>query len=97
MSQVTFWGTDRTGQRVEVLAGWDEPMRWFFLVVFNTDGETLYTNLDHPAPAELGRDTRAFRHVLQTRGVDAPEGFWERVERREGNGTRHAFREGRWA
>lgn len=88
MSQVTFH-TDHQGERIEVLAGWDTPLRYFFLVLYGPKRELLYSNLDHRDPAWLGRDTSLFRKELQTRGITPPEGFWERVERREGNVVHH--------
>lgn len=95
MSQVSFV-TESNGQRIEVLAGWDAPCRWFFLVLTHAaSGEVIYSNLDHPNPSQLGRDTSLFREDLAGRGITAPEGFWARVERCEGN-VAHVHRAGGW-
>jgi len=88
MSQVIFQSEIR-GQAVEVMSGWDAPMGWFFLGIFDGDGKVLYSNLNDRDPAQLGRDTVAFRRVLTERGITPPEGFWALVEQREGNHVAH--------
>lgn len=84
MSQVKFFGT-RKGKVVEVVGGWDRPLREFFLNVF-AEGESMDPIWSDLAVApSLKQDTAFMRAKLAEMGIEVPEGFWERVERREAN------------
>lgn len=99
MSQVRFKVKADDNKEYEVLAGWDRPLREFFLTVFVfEDGEEA----DEPYWSGLGdvdrdkmTDTVQLRKSLQDLGIEAPPGFWERVELREGN-VMHHHRNGEW-
>lgn len=99
MSQVKVSTIMKDGTKVEILGGWDRPLREFFISVFNTnppeDSEgIIYSTLgDWNA---LDRDsTLRLQGKLEKLGVALPDGFWDRVERREGNVT-HVHRNGSW-
>jgi hypothetical protein len=97
MSQVKFRAVhDPEGKAtpVEVMAGWDRPTRGFFMTVFdltdaddpNAEEKLLYNGLDDRNTI-MGNmpTTEYFQMLLKAFGIQAPEGFWERVERQEGN------------
>lgn len=92
MSQVKF-KTKYNGETVEVMAGWDNPLQGFFMTIFGQpteedDEPILYNNLADPnAPGAMGfsRDTEYFKHKLEELGIIAPAGFWQLVNRKEGN------------
>lgn len=87
MSQVIFNAT-QGDVPVEVIGGWDRPLRRFFLtVIFDDSGDDV--------SATDNEDTRSLRMELAALGITAPEGFWERVERMEGN-VMHAWDQGAW-
>ncbi len=99
MSQVTF--RTKLGEKsIEVMAGWDRPMGEFFLTVFgpprteDEDEEIIWSAINNPSPVDR-QGTLRLRTKLVELGITAPEGFWEKVEAREGN-VRHAFHNGRW-
>ncbi len=87
MSQVKFAGTRKGGEKVAVVGGWDRPLREFFLTIFvadSEDEEIVWSDL--LAPSKLKQeDTHYLRGKLTEYGIEAPEGFWDRVERREAN------------
>lgn len=90
MSQVKF-KTTLNGKPVEVMAGWDIPLQGFFLTVFDlaedAEEECIYSGMDDPK-TRMGfmPKTDYFRDILATEyGIVAPEGFWDLVEKREGN------------
>ena len=80
MSQVQFF----TKEGLEIIGGWDHPLLYFFLTIFDADGESIWSNLDHFAIDEL-TTTTALRRVLVEQDISPPEGFWDIVERKEGN------------
>jgi len=87
MSQVTF-----KTEQAEIVAGWDRPLRGFFLSVFNPDGDedhgSFYESLgDHQTHGGFLPTVDYFKAVLTRLGIQAPEGFWGRVELRESNVT----------
>jgi len=98
MSQVTFKSTYRD-RRIEVMAGWDRPLRHYFLTVFDLDAsdddpETVWSTLESPSALD-NTSTERLRKKLGSMDISVPEGFWERVERQEGNAV-HAYENGNW-
>ncbi len=92
MSRVTF----KTAVH-EVIAGWDRPLQEFFLTVFELDNEDwpVWSTLDEPSMFDK-ETTDHLQVVLEADlQVEAPEGFWERVNAREGN-VQHVFKNGEW-
>lgn len=96
MSQVQFSTTLAGNIPVDVMAGWDYPLKHFFLSVFDlredAETETLYSTIDDPNPEET-LSTKRLRAKLVTLGVTAPPEFWEIVERRE-RSVQYKFVEG---
>jgi len=98
MSQVTF-KTVINGKRVEVMAGWDRPLRHYFLTVFDMDAsddepETVWSTIDFPSAGDSLSTVRLEAKLLDM-GIQAPEGFWERAHRQEGN-VCHTYDKGAW-
>jgi hypothetical protein len=96
VSQVKF-KTPFIGKRIEIMAGWDRPLQHYFLTIFNLDedeDEVYWSTLDFPSD-EDNHGTERLRRQLDSMGIPAPEGFWERVERQEGN-VNHDFKDGAW-
>lgn len=95
MSQVKV-ETVLNGRKVEISAGWDRPCQEFFLNLFNFDpdaeSEVDWSTLDEPGD---DRTTDRIREVIRGFGISLPEGFWERVERREGN-VIHVYTDSGW-
>lgn len=82
MSQVSFKaGPDGT---FEVMAGWDRPCQEFYLTVFDAEEEVVWSTLGSVDPG-LRESTLFIRTQLTKMTIQAPDGFWERVERREAN------------
>ena len=86
MARVLFDAV-KDGMPVTVVGGWDRPLREFFMQVEHRggekDGEAVWTDWAL-VPSEK-QDTAKLRAVLDRMGILPPEGFWERVEQREGN------------
>lgn len=86
MARVLF-DTVKNGMPVTVVAGWDRPLREFFMHLEHrggeNDGEALWT--DWALTRTEKADTAVLRKTLGDMGILPPEGFWERVERVEGN------------
>ncbi len=87
MSQVTFRTTYK-GKRAEVMAGWDNPLRYYHLTVFNLDAgddddECFYSGMD--ADAFSVKTIGPLKGKLAELGIDPPAGFWEQVEPKRGN------------
>lgn len=90
MSQVRF----KTGIR-EVMAGWDRPLGHFFLTISSViDDEVVWSSI-YDLPKGGTSSTEPLKKMLREFEVEPPEGFWERVERREGN-VLHSFNEMKW-
>lgn len=95
MSQVSF-EAEFNGDPVTVTGGWDVQLRYYhFTMEFDApdfddseggdDGDEglLFSNLDLPSPWQQS-NTR-YKAALVEFGVEAPPGFWEMIERNEGN------------
>lgn len=89
MSQVKF-KTSYQGKPCEVMAGWDRPLAEFYMTLFDldpeVDEEVVWSTLDAPDES-LAHETGYLRQRLGIMGITPPDGFWERVERREANVT----------
>lgn len=87
MSQVKFQTTYKD-KRAEVVAGWDRPLSYYHLTVFNLDAgdddeECFYSGLDgNPFAIKTVGPLKA---KLAELGIEAPPGFWEHVEPKLGN------------
>jgi hypothetical protein len=49
----------------EVLTGWDSPLQYFYLVIENTEGEMVFSNLNLPNPALTLDQIREWFHVFE--------------------------------
>lgn len=98
MSQVQFSATLAGNIPVDIMAGWDHPLRYFFLSVFDlredAEAETLYSTIDDPSP-EDSRSTARLQRKLDALGVTVPRDFWAIVERRE-RSVQYMFVDDRW-
>lgn len=98
MSQVSF-KTTYSGFPVEVVAGWDEPLKYYHFTVFDlrvdAKKETIFCNLDDKDPFAV-KTTDKWKQTLTQMNIAAPVGFWERVERKEGNAL-YKFANGQWS
>jgi hypothetical protein len=90
MSQVIF-KTEWNGKRVEVMAGWDAPMSFYHLTVFDPNPEptaetdALWAEMDHHRISELD-NVEIIKQDLAGLGIQPPPGFWNRVSPKcEGN------------
>jgi len=98
MSQHRFVTTYQ-GRPVELLMGWDRPLRGFFMVVSRLDSmegedEIVYSNLDDSALARCGGLSAVMDHFLMklaNLAIDAPQAMLAEVERDSWNnvGNRH--------
>lgn len=97
MSQVKFETTYRD-KPVEVMAGWDPPLKNYFMTVFDldpdADQETVWSAIEHPDVRDY-EGTERLDAQLAIMGIQTPEGFWEKVRLNEGN-TKHVFMGGKW-
>lgn len=94
MSQVKFKAVTESGP-VEVMGGWDRPLSEFYMTIFDlatdAEDETVWASMFGPSP----KTTAPLRAQLVQMGIEAPEEFWDRVERREANVT-HVYADGKW-
>lgn len=99
MSQVIFKttavGKDGVPRDVRVQGGWDGPDHDFYLIVTDArDDETLYWSDEDPAHGARG--TGLLKRRLAALGVEAPHGFWERVEVEDSEGIYMHRADGTW-
>lgn len=96
MGQVVFTVPEKGW---EVVGGYDCECNEFFLYVFDirpaAQSITVWSNLVNFDPEDRLRTLR-LRRQLQGMGVTAPEGFWSRVELKDGDNVRHVWRGGVW-
>jgi hypothetical protein len=92
VSRVSFKGIDKKGHTVVVRAGWDHPVREFYMQIMDADGDCTWSTM---ASGGTLSSTASLKAKLVKLGVQAPEGFWPLVERREGN-TWHTYENGAW-
>lgn len=95
MSQVTFQYTSMIGAQIEVVAGWDHVVGFFFMFIENLETSRLeFTNLNLRGATTIDK-TDIFRRELEKRHISPPEGFWELVERKEGQ-VKYTLKDGAW-
>jgi len=85
MSQVRF-KTTYEGKNVEVMAGWDNPLQYYHLTIFNLDDpdeEVIFSGMDHWGFSTKSPDR--LHEQLQMMGIESPVGFAERVQKKLGN------------
>lgn len=83
MSQIKF-RTERGGQVVEVLTGWDRPLKYYFLSIFGASSEPIWSGLDH-FPGGGVQEPERILEVLTTLQMDFPPDLLEYLTRHEGN------------
>lgn len=86
MSQVLF-DTQFRGHWVDVMSGWDPPLGYYHLTIFNLDDdegppEVLWSGLDR-----LGfcRTLSKIQEALESLGITPPPEFFDIIDRKEGN------------
>lgn len=91
MSQVKFHSALPDDTKVEIVGGWDEPQQGYHFSIFaleddleEGEDDVIYCNLRHSA-CPFPRDNDIYRTVLKLARIIPPPGFWERVERKEGD------------
>ncbi len=98
MSQVNFRGTTKDGIPIEVQGGWDPPLEYYHFTIFDVSNEDeeeiLYSCLDEDI--EMFQSNEHHKATLARFGVEAPEGFWERCDRKLGN-VCFGIKDGKWA
>ena len=91
MSRISF--TSRyDGLRVEVVAGWDRSLQCFFMTIFNLDvtdedDDEIIWDDSQDYDFSVLRSTDKLQEKLASLYIEAPKGFWNRVELKEGNST----------
>ena len=93
MSRVTF----KTG-KYSVTAGWDRPLQEFFMTVMEDEGEEeepVWSTLFEPSMFDKVTTDHLEATLKSQLQIDASEGFWDRVNLREGN-VAHFHGEGGW-
>lgn len=99
MSQVFFRGVHKSRQ-VEVMAGWDPPLNRYFGTVFDLDAtddedEVIWNTLYADYSATDYSSTERLQKQLKDMGLEAPDGFWERVHRQEADAV-YTHIDGSW-
>jgi hypothetical protein len=87
MSQVKF-RMEYQGKKVEVVGGYDRPLDYHHLTVFDLDPEAedelVWSDLEHYFPHQM-RTIETAKRELEKLGIEPPEGFWEQCARKLGN------------
>lgn len=81
MSQIKFHAQYKK-QPVEVMAGWDRPLQEFFLTLFDRDNEAVWSTMGEIIPPQTPDEVVEFLSRFQ---IDPPDGFADRLSRKEGN------------
>ena len=96
MSLVSF----KLDATTEVVGGWDPHDKEFVLYVFdlrpNAVTSMLWSNLCDYDPIDRTSIERLRDRLEKYLGMKAPEGFWERVERKEPERIRYEWSGGIW-
>jgi hypothetical protein len=83
MSQRHYVVTHEKLGRIEVIGGWDRPLRYSFLVVLGDGGDdeegVIYSNLIEPDGPDV--PPQKARSILESLGIPIPTGFLEALER----------------
>jgi hypothetical protein len=97
MSQVSF-KTKYDDRNVEVVGGWDNPLKNYHLTVFDLDApdsaftDVIYCQLD-TFPLGHPKTTDPLKEALEDLGILVPDSFWETCAKQEGN-TMYSVSEG---
>lgn len=86
MSRVSF-KTTYDGKKVEVVGGYDMPLDYYHLTVFNPpedDEECAWAGLDHFDFSQM-RTLDYAKEQLKSMGIEPPDGFWVLCGYRLGN------------
>lgn len=96
MSQVSFT-TQYMGFPVKVVAGWDRPLQYYHFTVFDlrpdAEDECIFSCLDIPNVFQT-KTLEKWQDRLAMMKIEAPEGFWERVEKKDTGNRVEIFRDG---
>ena len=97
MSQVRF-NTEYNNEPALVVAGWDRPLQYYHLTVFNNDEnaekECFYSDLDEPNPFSV-KTIVPIQEKLKEMNIVPPDGFWDLVSKKEGN-VFHTYVDSKW-
>ena len=82
MSQHFYKTTTSSGIEVEIQAGWDRKLGYFYLVVDTLDDEEpLYSNLFEPdGGLSQTKSFSYYQQILDEAGISLPSGFVEEIE-----------------
>lgn len=87
MSQIKF-SSVLNGKNVQIMAGWDRPLKEYFMTIFdldsNDDDEVIWSSMDDYSDDDQ-ISTKRLRNILNSKNIEVPKGFWEKVELKEGN------------
>jgi hypothetical protein len=89
MSRISF-NSEYNGKPIEVCAGWDNPIQYFFMTIFSLydEEEIVWDELrDYDFP-QL-KTTKLLKDKLEEMNIASPPGFWDRVELCERNVNFH--------
>ena len=89
MSRVKF-NTEYNGKRVEVIGGWDSPLKYYHFTIFNLDcpeedEDVIWGCLDNFRFSELPKTNEPYKKLLKDMNIEPPSGFWDRCDKKEGN------------
>ena len=94
MSQVKF-RTEHEGNPVEVMGGWDRPLRHYHLAIFDKDEEPVWTTMfEYPGGGTTKPEL--LLEKLEELGIEPPEGFLDRFLRQEAN-VMYTHRNNEWS
>jgi hypothetical protein len=85
MSQIKFY-VEFNGKKAEVITGWDPPLGYYHLTIYDTDPnaeeEVLWDGL-----GSMGfcRKLDSIEKKLAELGIQAPSGLLKLIDRKEGN------------
>lgn len=65
-----YFETAAKDRELRILAGWDRPLQGFFLVIMDSDGEVLASNLE--LPESHPKDFGVFQQMLDEYGIVLP-------------------------
>ena len=72
-----YFDTVAKDKELRILAGWDRPLQGFFVVVMDSDGEVLASNLERPVSHP--KDFNALLPLLDQFGVVLPPEMVEEI------------------
>lgn len=91
MSQIKFHHQTEDNITLEILAGWDYPLQYHFMVIFEMekqedgsllDTKTIWTNLNYP---KSRYHMNFYMNILKLFKINPPDGFRELCEKNERN------------